>query len=171
MILINLVSHKEKSNKMVCGQVESVPSTSNASNRDNVVKILLLGAAESGKSTFLRQMRIIHNHPYTNEERREFINRIFSNVIEASKALINGMAKCGMSYEETTDMVRIFKRFLIHKIEKNSPQEHVNAIKNVSLNSVLAGNMSESLWEAVKALWQDENVKKVLLEPQNFNKI
>jgi len=36
------------------------------------VKLLILGAAESGKSTVLRQLRIIHNHGFTEQEKLEF---------------------------------------------------------------------------------------------------
>lgn len=34
----------------------------------NVVKILLLGAAESGKSTLVKQMKIIHSNGFTKQE-------------------------------------------------------------------------------------------------------
>ncbi|XP_042198494.1 guanine nucleotide-binding protein G(o) subunit alpha-like [Callorhinchus milii] len=38
----------------------------------NVVKILLLGAAESGKSTLVKQMKIIHSHGFSDEELASF---------------------------------------------------------------------------------------------------
>ncbi|XP_062886632.1 guanine nucleotide binding protein (G protein) alpha v1 isoform X2 [Mobula hypostoma] len=38
----------------------------------NVVKILLLGAAESGKSTLVKQMKIIHSHGFTEQELSSF---------------------------------------------------------------------------------------------------
>ncbi|KAI4904517.1 hypothetical protein NFI96_023854 [Prochilodus magdalenae] len=34
----------------------------------NAVKILLLGAAESGKSTLVKQMKIIHSQGFTQQE-------------------------------------------------------------------------------------------------------
>lgn len=36
------------------------------------IKILLLGAGESGKSTFIKQMRIIHGEDYSESDRLEF---------------------------------------------------------------------------------------------------
>jgi guanine nucleotide-binding protein subunit alpha-13 len=47
-----------------------------------LVKILLLGAGESGKSTFLKQMRIIHGQDFDQRAKEEFRGTIFSNVIK-----------------------------------------------------------------------------------------
>uniref|UniRef100_A0A8C6NWD1 Uncharacterized protein n=1 Tax=Nothobranchius furzeri TaxID=105023 RepID=A0A8C6NWD1_NOTFU len=47
-----------------------------------LVKILLLGAGESGKSTFLKQMRIIHGQDFDKTAREEFRPTIYSNVIK-----------------------------------------------------------------------------------------
>lgn len=60
-------------------------------NRDKtyvkrLVKILLLGAGESGKSTFLKQMRIIHGQDFDQKAKEEFRATIFSNVIKGKTA-------------------------------------------------------------------------------------
>lgn len=47
-----------------------------------LVKILLLGAGESGKSTFLKQMRIIHGQDFDQRAREEFRGTIYSNVLK-----------------------------------------------------------------------------------------
>lgn len=49
-----------------------------------LVKILLLGAGESGKSTFLKQMRIIHGQDFDQGAKEEFRATIYSNVIKGS---------------------------------------------------------------------------------------
>lgn len=51
-----------------------------------LVKILLLGAGESGKSTFLKQMRIIHGEDFDQQAREEFRAIIYSNVIKGNDA-------------------------------------------------------------------------------------
>lgn len=61
-------------------------------NRDKtyvkrLVKILLLGAGESGKSTFLKQMRIIHGQDFDQRAKEEFKATIFSNVIKGKPVL------------------------------------------------------------------------------------
>lgn len=40
--------------------------------------MLLLGAGESGKSTILKQMKLIHEGSYNNEERESYKEIIFS---------------------------------------------------------------------------------------------
>ena len=53
------------------------------------VKLLLLGAGESGKSTFLKQMRIIHGVNFEPELVKEYQYVIYQNVIRGK--LINSV--------------------------------------------------------------------------------
>ncbi|XP_065174606.1 guanine nucleotide-binding protein subunit alpha-11-like isoform X2 [Sycon ciliatum] len=52
------------------------------------VKVLLLGAGESGKSTFLKQMRIIHGEDFKEADCEEFRSTIYTNIMKAGKVLI-----------------------------------------------------------------------------------
>ncbi|XP_042696928.1 guanine nucleotide-binding protein subunit alpha-13 isoform X7 [Chrysemys picta bellii] len=58
-----------------------------------LVKILLLGAGESGKSTFLKQMRIIHGQDWDRTAREEFRATIYSNVIKGVRVLVDAREK------------------------------------------------------------------------------
>ena len=51
------------------------------------VKLLLLGAGESGKSTFLKQMRIIHNVNYDVSSQLEFRKIIYQNIVKVFNTL------------------------------------------------------------------------------------
>ena len=46
------------------------------------VKLLLLGAGESGKSTIVKQMKIIHETGYSDEERKQYKPVVYSNTIQ-----------------------------------------------------------------------------------------
>ncbi|KAF1750107.1 hypothetical protein GCK72_016653 [Caenorhabditis remanei] len=58
---------------------------------ENVIKLLLLGAGESGKSTVLKQMRIIHNSGFSQEESMTKRNVVCANTVQAMGALVEGM--------------------------------------------------------------------------------
>ncbi|XP_029560020.1 guanine nucleotide-binding protein subunit alpha-13 [Salmo trutta] len=60
---------------------------------ERLVKILLLGAGESGKSTFLKQMRIIHGQDFDQQDREEFRATIYSNVIKGVRVLVDAREK------------------------------------------------------------------------------
>ncbi|XP_066509641.1 guanine nucleotide-binding protein G(o) subunit alpha-like [Hoplias malabaricus] len=57
----------------------------------NVVKILLLGAAESGKSTLVKQMKIIHSHGFTQQELTSFKPAVLDNLLTSMKFVLHGM--------------------------------------------------------------------------------
>ena len=46
------------------------------------MKLLLLGAGESGKSTIVKQMKIIHETGYSDEERKQYKPVVYSNTIQ-----------------------------------------------------------------------------------------
>ncbi|XP_041364674.1 guanine nucleotide-binding protein subunit alpha-12-like [Gigantopelta aegis] len=60
------------------------------------VRLLLLGAGESGKSTFLKQMRIIHGQEFDDEQLREFRACIYSNIVKGMRVLIDARNKLGI---------------------------------------------------------------------------
>jgi len=57
------------------------------------VKILLLGAGESGKSTVLKQMKLINKGGFTQEERQQWRVVIFNNLVQAFNIVLRAMAE------------------------------------------------------------------------------
>ncbi|KAJ3350592.1 hypothetical protein HDU83_009525 [Entophlyctis luteolus] len=55
------------------------------------IKLLLLGAGETGKSTVLKQIRLIHGTGYSDEERASYRVVILTNVITCAKTLVHAM--------------------------------------------------------------------------------
>lgn len=55
---------------------------------ESKVKLLLLGAGESGKSTIFKQMKVIYGKNFTSEERKMMLPTIYSNILVATKVLI-----------------------------------------------------------------------------------
>ena len=64
------------------------------------VKILLLGAGETGKSTFAKQMRIIYGEDYDKQDLLEFRNVIYTNVFKAIQVLCDARRKLRIPWED-----------------------------------------------------------------------
>ena len=69
-------------------------------------KILLLGSGESGKSTIVKQMKIIHLHGYTPEELLSYRSVVNRNVVESAQALVLAMRKFGFDCQHSANRVR-----------------------------------------------------------------
>ena len=62
--------------------------------------MFLLGAAESGKSTFVKQMRIIYHEKFTEEEIMEYKKTIHENVAKGLKTLILAMDRLQIPFHD-----------------------------------------------------------------------
>ena len=61
---------------------------SDKKKQGNEVKILLLGAGESGKSTLIKQVKIIHDKGFSEETRNHFKEILYSNLYANIDAMI-----------------------------------------------------------------------------------
>ncbi|KAH1174775.1 guanine nucleotide-binding protein subunit alpha-15 [Mauremys mutica] len=97
------------------------------------LKLLLLGAGESGKSTFIKQLRIIHGAGYSEEDRKGFAKLVYQNVFASMQAMIGAMETLQIPYAQPEN------------VENAKLVMGVNASKVVALNRPYA-NAIESLW-------------------------
>ncbi|KAH8415992.1 hypothetical protein KR222_006171 [Zaprionus bogoriensis] len=104
------------------------------------VKLLLLGIGESGKSTFMKQMRILHGNGYNDEERLAFAKPIVKNVCMAMQSMITAMVKLDISYDNYEHESLAGKVFLIDL-------EKVESIR-------------EPYTSAIRELWSDAGVQE-----------
>ena len=63
------------------------------------VKILLLGAGESGKTTVLKQMRLIHTAGFTTKEREQWRAIVFANILTAMRDALHAMEALELTFE------------------------------------------------------------------------
>lgn len=73
---------------------------------DSEIKLLLLGAGESGKSTIAKQMKIIHLSGYSEAERAAMRDVVYSNVVSSMKVLCMSMEKLGFEVENPENEAR-----------------------------------------------------------------
>ncbi|KAJ2617069.1 guanine nucleotide-binding protein subunit alpha [Coemansia sp. RSA 1365] len=118
-------------------------------NMRNEVKMLLLGAGESGKSTIIKQMKLIHDGGYSHEERESFKEVIFSNTIQSMRVLLEAMDTLHIALENTEYQV------------------HANVIMDMP-GQIEADNLPTNVANAVKALWEDGGVRECFGRSNEF---
>ncbi|CAE6532108.1 unnamed protein product [Rhizoctonia solani] len=62
-----------------------------AKKRQTQVKVLLLGSGDSGKSTVLKQMRVIHNDKFTPQEIESYRQLVFNNIVRGIVMLVDAL--------------------------------------------------------------------------------
>jgi hypothetical protein len=63
------------------------------------IKLLLLGAGESGKSTVAKQMKIIHQDGFSPDERKAFKVIIHTNILSSMKTLVKAADTLGIQVD------------------------------------------------------------------------
>lgn len=64
-----------------------------------------IGTGESGKSTFIKQMRIIHGAGYSDEDKRTFIKLVYQNIFMAMQSMIRAMELLKIPYADPSSYV------------------------------------------------------------------
>ncbi|GBN66200.1 Guanine nucleotide-binding protein G(q) subunit alpha [Araneus ventricosus] len=64
------------------------------------IKMELKRTGESGKSTFIKQMRIIHGSGYSDEDKKGFIKLVYQNVFMAMQSMIKAMDMLKIPYKD-----------------------------------------------------------------------
>ncbi|ORZ41282.1 guanine nucleotide binding protein, alpha subunit [Catenaria anguillulae PL171] len=113
------------------------------------VKMLLLGAGESGKSTILKQMQLIHGAGYSDEERLAYKEIIYSNVIQSMKVILEAMDTLGITLGD----------------DANAPQKALIADQPPQVDS---DTLAPELAQAVRALWVDTGVQQCFTRSREY---
>ncbi|XP_030640591.1 guanine nucleotide-binding protein subunit alpha-11-like [Chanos chanos] len=100
------------------------------------IKILLLGTGESGKTTFIKQMRIIHGKGYSEEDRRAFTKLVFQNIFTAIKAMTAAMTNLKIPYANPQNEMyaQWFRDVDVHQ-PAELERSHVDAIRRLWADS------------------------------------
>lgn len=85
--------------KSSAGANDATNDTALAPDEEKEVKTLLLGSGESGKSTIIKQMKIIHQNGYTDTELYLFKSTIYKNLLDCGRALLTAVEKFGLQEE------------------------------------------------------------------------
>ena len=109
-----------------------------------VIKMLLLGAGESGKSTIFKQMKIINKDGYSKEERLAFRSIIWSNTIVSMKLLAGAFDK--IPDEEEDPVVKE----MLDRLEDATEEEE-------SLTNEVEGG--GNVGDLIKKMWGNDKIR------------
>ncbi|KAF9088882.1 guanine nucleotide-binding protein subunit alpha, partial [Mortierella sp. AM989] len=100
------------------------------------IKVLLLGAAESGKTTVLRQIRGYHGQSYSEEELQAFKKIVFANIIESMRAILVAMEtmQLPLCHDSNDNYANIIMDMSPQFEGEPMPPEAVVAIQNLWLD-------------------------------------
>eukprot|EP00298_Acanthocystis_sp_HF-20_P003190 c13555_g1_i1.p1 GENE.c13555_g1_i1~~c13555_g1_i1.p1 ORF type:complete len:363 (+),score=104.12 c13555_g1_i1:28-1089(+) len=109
------------------------------------VKLLLLGAGESGKSTLFKQINQIYGNPVKAEDLNMWKHVIFSNIIDAMKVLCIAVEMLG--FLDQLQQTHSFEQLIA--IDRTVELTHV-------IDSSTVGDMIRSLWSdpAIRKAWE-----------------
>jgi len=106
----------------------------------NEIKLLLLGAGESGKTTIAKQMKIIHLSGFPKEERLSYKSIIYNNTVSSMRVLITAAKELGIALQ---------------------PQNNEIAEKVLALEEYFSDNINSEVAGFIKTLWADPGVQEV----------
>jgi len=110
----------------------------------NEIKLLLLGTGGSGKSTFVKQVRILNGQGFTKQERVFYKKLIHKNLIDSMEIMINKMDTFkNINYEDS--LSEEFAEIIIEKAEVFTDDPVLNP----------------GHFDALECLWADRGIQKV----------
>ncbi|XP_059402421.1 guanine nucleotide-binding protein G(q) subunit alpha-like [Carassius carassius] len=133
------LSEEAKEARRIHGEIERQLRRDKKDARREL-KLLLLGTGESGKSTFIKQMRIIHGSGYSEEDRRSFTNLVYQNIFTSLQAMIRAMDTLHIHY----------------KYEHN--KGNANIVREVDVEKVAL--LVNPYLDAIRSLWNDPGIQE-----------
>uniref|UniRef100_A0A8C9V5N8 Guanine nucleotide-binding protein G(s) subunit alpha n=1 Tax=Scleropages formosus TaxID=113540 RepID=A0A8C9V5N8_SCLFO len=104
-------------------------------------RLLLLGAGESGKSTIVKQMRILHVNGFNAEEKKQKIQDIKNNIKEAIETIVTAMSTLTPPVQLACQQNQFRIEYILNLVNQKDFE------------------FTPEFYEHTKILWQDEGVK------------
>lgn len=119
-----------------------------------VIKILVLGPGDSGKSTVLKQIGLINGNNYTDSEKLKFKPTIIRNILDSLLSLQNAMNTFSLNFEDANN-------------EENM-ECLVECRKRIAMDNMDDWNENcESYLPKMKSIWADPSIR-MCLERRNL---
>uniref|UniRef100_A0A914MEY3 Guanine nucleotide-binding protein G(I) subunit alpha n=2 Tax=Meloidogyne incognita TaxID=6306 RepID=A0A914MEY3_MELIC len=113
------------------------------------VKLLLLGAGESGKSTIVKQMKIIHETGYSDDERIAYRPVVYSNTIQSLVAIVKAMGRLGIEFANPSRKADVESFYHLAETSED-------------------GGLPPDLAAVMKRLWEDASVQECFARSREY---
>ena len=113
------------------------------------IKLLLLGAGESGKSTIVKQMRIIHTSGFSRQDCLSFKRVLHLNLLESMQAILEAMDLLDVEFKDLKMEVRA------QQILSRAPLVGDDLLSNETL-------------DLLQILWKDEGVQSCVARSREY---
>uniref|UniRef100_A0A7N4NK46 G protein subunit alpha 15 n=2 Tax=Sarcophilus harrisii TaxID=9305 RepID=A0A7N4NK46_SARHA len=113
------------------------------------LKLLLLGTGESGKSTFIKQMRIIHGAGYSEEDRKGFTSLVYQNIFTSMQSMIEAMDTLHIPY--------------------SCPENRHHASLIMSTDAYKVTTFEKPQAHAIQCLWKDGGIRTCYERRREFH--
>jgi guanine nucleotide-binding protein G(i) subunit alpha len=142
------MSTEEKEGKARNEEIENQLKRDKLMQR-NEIKMLLLGAGESGKSTILKQMKLINEGSYSRDERESFKEIIFSNTVQSMRVILEAMESLELPLEDPRMDYHVQTIFM-------QPQQIEGEV------------LPPEVGNAIEALWKDRGVAECFKRSREY---
>eukprot|EP01006_Ploeotia_vitrea_P054166 TRINITY_DN67856_c2_g1_i7.p2 TRINITY_DN67856_c2_g1~~TRINITY_DN67856_c2_g1_i7.p2 ORF type:complete len:359 (-),score=178.46 TRINITY_DN67856_c2_g1_i7:1606-2682(-) len=131
--------------KLLNKRIEAMLDESSA-DESSAVKILLLGAGECGKSTILKQMKILHGNGFSLAEKKSFRSLIRKNVMDSIRSLCTAALEFRLQFDSAENEDRAIR--IAQSDLKYAEAEHLRDIQ---------------------LLWRDQAIQNALSRANEFH--
>ncbi|RUO95602.1 guanine nucleotide binding protein, alpha subunit [Jimgerdemannia flammicorona] len=107
-------------------------------------KILLLGSGESGKSTIVKQMKIMYQNGYSPQELFSWRLTVYKNSLESAQALIAARHKLDVKWTNKDNI------------------EYAQRILQYHISNELSFRLSQDIVHAIDSIWRDPAIQEVV---------
>ncbi|ROL40773.1 Guanine nucleotide-binding protein G(q) subunit alpha [Anabarilius grahami] len=129
------------------------------------VKLLLLGTGESGKTTFMKQMRIIHGNGFSEDEKRSYTKLVFQNIFKAMSAITEAMSTLKIPYSNPQNEVIKTPSVFLKSLEIHEGHFmstiiwviYAQRFQDQDIHQIT--QLQRSYVEAIRHLWEDKGIK------------
>lgn len=110
---------------------------------------IIPGAGESGKSTILKQMKLIHEGGYTRDECESFKEIIYSNTVQSMRVILEAMESLELP------------------LDSSENEFHVQTIF-MQPTQIEGDSLPPEVGKAISQLWQDAGVQQCFQRSREY---